>query len=448
MTRRVTSAWVLATALVVSLLGVVAPARAELMHYTPTAGVLFNDPLTTARTTIIDHLVKSINSVPKGQKIRVASWNLRSGRITKALMDAHHRGVSVRVIIDYDNANPENPNGNFTTLHTQLPVTRYRRPADLTSWAIRCRGACRGTGGIAHTKMFAFSQVGRAHNVVMFGSANATDLAAGYQWNDLYTLVEKPGLFKKAEAIFAEAALDKPVAQPLVYFPTGPFTVSWYPWQGTQAKGDPVLDELNRVRCAGATGGTGIKGFTSVRIAMTAMHGDRGLAIGQRLRTMWDRGCNVRLVYTLLGYKTRKLFEQKTGRGPLPMQQIVQDFDCDGVYDRYLHLKAMAVSGVYNKDTHATVTWMGSSNWTALSLQSDEMGLLTTLARVRSRYASWVDELYLNPPDSGTTDGEPCTTGTGTGTDAAVAARRLDVPESSGPSYRLAEHPFATVQVD
>ena len=438
-------------ALVASLLTAAAPARADLMHYTPATGVLFNDPLTSARTTIIDHLVKSINSVPKGQKIRVASWNLRSGRITQALMDAHHRGVSVRVIVDFDNANAENPNGNFDTLHKQLPVTKYKRPADLTSWAIRCHGSCRGQSGIAHTKMFVFSQVGRAHDVVMFGSANATDLAAGYQWNDLYTMVEKPGLVKKAEQIFDEASLDKPVAKPLQTFLTGPNTVSWYPWQGTQAatpKTDPVLDALNRVRCAGATGGTGIKGYTSIRIAMTAMHGDRGLAIGHRLRTMWDRGCNIRLVYTLLGIKTRNLFEERSGRGPLPMKQIVQDFDGDGVYDRYLHLKAMAISGVYNQDTHATVTWMGSSNWTALSLQSDEMGMLTTLERVRSRYAGWVDYLYLHPPKNPSADD-----GSGTsGTDAAVAARRFDVPESSltrpQPSYRLAPRPYAQVQVD
>lgn len=439
------SAAVLVLALAGTFLGSVAPASAALQHYTPEAGVRLNNPLTSDRRVIIDHLINSINSVPAGQKIRIASWNLRSGAITKALMDAHHRGVSVRVIVDYDNANPENPNANFDRLHKYLPITKTPRKADMTSWAMTCHGSCRAKGGIAHTKMFLFSQVGKARDVVMFGSANATDLAAGYQWNDLYTMVGKHQLWAKAEAIFDQSSLDKPVAQPLQHFVTGPFDVSWYPYQGKNVTGDPVLRTLNQVRCSGATGGTGIGGHTSVRIAMTAMHGDRGLEIGERLRTMWDRGCNIRLVYTLLGNKTRDLFRQKTGRGPLPMKQIVQDFDGDGVYDRYLHLKAMAISGVFAGDTSATVTWMGSSNWTALSLGSDEMGMRTTLARVRTRYANWVDYLYTHPPYNPSADSTSTTT-----TDAGVAERRLDVPEARPtptPVVRAA-HPYAKVQLD
>ncbi|MGZ4783560.1 MAG: phospholipase D-like domain-containing protein [Oryzihumus sp.] len=409
------------------LVGAAAPANAALQYYTPTAGVRFNNPLTTDRRVIIDHLIKSINSVPGGQKIRIASWNLRSGAITKALLNAHHRGVSVRLIMDYDNANPDNPNDNFDTLHTQLPITKHPRQPDMTSWAIRCHGACRGKGGIAHTKMFLFSQVGTAHNVVMFGSANATDLAAGYQWNDLYTFTEMPKMWAKSEAIFDEMKLDTPVAQPFQTYTVGPFMVEWYPWEGANLTGDPVLNELNKVRCAGATGGTGIQGHTSIRIAMTAMHGSRGLAIAQRLRTMWDRGCNIRLVYTLLGNKTRDLFRQKTGRGPLPMKQIVQDFDGDGVYDRYLHMKAMAISGVYAGDTSTNVTWMGSSNWTALSLNSDEMGMRTFKAPIRERYTKWIDYLYFHPPKNPSAT----TTTSSSSLDRTVAARRMDVPDSS-----------------
>jgi phosphatidylserine/phosphatidylglycerophosphate/cardiolipin synthase-like enzyme len=447
------SAVVLLLVLTGTVLGTLAPAGASttLQHYTPQAGVLLNNPLTSDRRVIIDHLIKSINSVPAGQKIRIASWNLRSGAITQALMDAHHRGVSVRVIVDYDNANPDNPNANYDRLHTYLPVTKTPRPDDMTSWAVTCHGACRARGGIAHTKMFLFSQVGTVRNVVMFGSANATDLAAGYQWNDLYTMVNKSKLFAKAEAIFDESALDKPVAQPLQHFTTGPFNVSWYPYKGKNVSGDPVLKVLNRVRCAGATGGTGIKGHTSVRIAMTAMHGDRGLAIGQRLRTMWDRGCNIRIVYTLLGNKTRDLFRRRTGRGPLPMQQIVQDFDGDGVYDRYLHLKAMAVSGVFAGNTRSTVTWMGSSNWTALSLDSDEMGMMTTLARVRTRYSNWVDYLFTHPPHNPSASTSSTSTSSAS-TDGEVAARRFDVPEAQATRapapVRRAVDPYAQVQLD
>ena len=48
---------------------------------------------------------------------RIASWNFRSPAISRALIRAHQRGVSVRVIMDYGNWNPDIPNAIAKRAH-------------------------------------------------------------------------------------------------------------------------------------------------------------------------------------------------------------------------------------------------------------------------------------------------------------------------------------------
>src|SRR5262245_57554658 len=69
-------------------------------RYNVPAGVRTNNPLGNreARRKIIAHLLHTINSTPGGQKIRFATWNLRSDDIVNSLIAAHRRGVSVRVV--------------------------------------------------------------------------------------------------------------------------------------------------------------------------------------------------------------------------------------------------------------------------------------------------------------------------------------------------------------
>ncbi len=112
------------------------------------------------------------------------------------------------------------------------------------------------------------------------------------------------------------------------------------------------------------------------------MHGDRGKAIASRLRQMWVRGCNIKIVYAVFGNEVLNILRH-TSRGPVPIRQIAQDFDKDGVYDRYLHMKTMAISGVWNGRTNANVTWNGSANWTGVALASDEIVMRIFDANVR-----------------------------------------------------------------
>jgi hypothetical protein len=113
---------------------------------------------------------------------------------------------------------------------------------------------------------------------------------------------------------------------------------------------------------------------------------------------MMNRGCNIRVVYAMMGTAIWKYLKSSSNGRPVPMAHVVQDWNMDGIYDRYLHMKVMAVSGVYGTNRTANFVWNGSSNWTTKSLRSDEELMRVSGPGYRRAYARWIDHLFLNPP--------------------------------------------------
>lgn len=368
-------------------------------HYTPPRGVRFNNPLggRDSRRHILGHLIRTIDSVPGREKIRVASWNVRSADVVNSLIAAHNRGVSVRVVMDRLNANKSNPNSDVTRLIRALKRHEGNRKKSMLSNVVRCVSACRARAGIAHVKFYLFSRAGKAEDVVMYGSNNATDLAAYAQWNDLFTMRGKAAMYDEFFHVFNQMRRDRPVKQAYLTYEHGDYTSYFYPYRGKGTDHDPLLEVLNDIVCAGATDGTGTNGKTKIRIAQTSMHGERGKAIANRLREMWQRGCDIKIVYAVFGNGVLSVLRHTT-RGPVPIKQIAQDFNLDGIYDRYLHMKSMAVSGRYRDRTNANVTWNGTANFTSVALASDEVVMRIFGGRVREQYSRWVDYLFTHPP--------------------------------------------------
>ena len=402
--RRSIHAGVVVTALLAALFapGVAAPASA-LWHYDPPSGITFNNPMgkTAAKRAIYNKILRAINSVPRGQKIRIATWNFKSPGLTTALINAHKRGVSVRLTMDGSNDTTQDPNNSYRRLAGVLdaPTANAGRtdPA-MFSWAHKCRSSCRGKSGISHTKLYLFSQVGPAHNVIMFGSVNATDAAALYQWNDMFTLKEMPTLWRSYEEIFDEMSLDKPVPNPYRTFGSTKYAATIYPFYGPGApKTDIMLNELNRIRCTGARN-AGYKGHTVVRIAQTGWTGTRGMTLARRVKTMMNRGCNIRVDYAMMGTAIWNYLRSTRNGRAVPMAHIVQDWNKDGIYDRYLHMKVLAVSGKYGTNPTANFVWNGSSNWTSVSQASDEELMKVQGPGYTRQYIRWIDHLFFNPP--------------------------------------------------
>ena len=406
------AATVAAAALVLGGLVVATTGPAAADAYDPAPGAIFSNPAGTRaeKNAIMTHILRSIYSAPRGSKIKIASWNIRSHRAATALVRAARRGVSVQLVMERINAYAHEPdtsnpipasaeaNPDFFWMRREFRRANAGKAPGHLSWARLCVHSCRGHGGLAHTKMFLFSQVHRTKDVVMYGSFNLTDAATVAQWNDLYTSVGRPGLYDFAVLRFQEMSYDRAMAKPWRVNSFRGVRLGFFPWKGPDVVGDPVKRVFNRVVCSGATGGTGTNGHTRIRVAQTAIAGDRGIRLARALRHLWDRGCDVKLVYGLINPTALGIFRSRSGRGAMPVQQIAQDRNGDFVYDRYLHQKSMAISGHWGGRTNAQYAWNGSANWVGYTLVSDEtFGRIDSPSLTR-RYSRFVDRLYAHPP--------------------------------------------------
>ena len=373
------------------------PAEASPDHYNVRGGVKFNEPYGRhghSWRAIRRHIVRTINTMKKGDHIKIASWNVRGRPYTDSLIKAHKRGVSVQVIMDRGNAGPGHPNPEVARMVKAFKGDGKRKAAD-QSWVKKCVSSCRGSRGIPHTKFFLFDHVGSKSWVTMYGSNNATDVAAKQQWNDLMTFVGKKAIYSKFLTIFNQMRRDKNLGQKafVPWKANKKITFNFYPYVGPKATGDPDLKRLKQVRCKGAVN-AGWKGHTKVRIAQDALLSDRGQAIAHRLVHMKRHGCDIRLVYSLLGGKVRKILKN----GHVPMLQYSYDSNRDGMYDIYLHMKAMAISGVFRGNRSAHVVFNGTANWTPVALASDEVVTKIQSGPVMRKYVNWIDFLFNNRP--------------------------------------------------
>jgi phosphatidylserine/phosphatidylglycerophosphate/cardiolipin synthase-like enzyme len=385
--------------------GDVAGTSAELRkadRYSPRAGVKLNDPLSklAARRAVYNQIRKSIESARKRSVIQIATWNFSSARLRRELIQAHDRGVAVRLIMQRNMAKIQGPNGDFRQLNRALKRDGDRPRNAKRSWARLCGGSCRGPGGIVHSKVHMFSKLGDDRDIVMVGSGNTTDFSASVQWNDNYTIKNDAGTYDFFTKIFNQMKRDRPVRRTTQTFKVDrDRTAIIFPHKRKKVKYDPVLRRLRGVECRGATGDAGnSRNRTVIRVAQTAILDDRGEAIARRLRELHNDGCNVKILYAVAKSRVLDVLGARGGRGPMKHREITQDTDGDGVYDRYLHLKILTINGVYRGKTDAFVTWNGSENWTRVAINSDEAGYRIERKGVTMEYSRYIDRLYADPP--------------------------------------------------
>jgi phosphatidylserine/phosphatidylglycerophosphate/cardiolipin synthase-like enzyme len=368
-------------------------------RYSPVPGVVFNSALgpRADRNRIFGKIIAAINHAPKKSRIRVMSWNIMSRTAVDALLRAQARGVKIRVLMDNTNL-VDIPNPGFKRLKAGLKRGNQDRKQSRHSYAKTCMNSCRGERGAAHTKMYLFSQTGKAENVVMQGSANLTVAGAINQWNDLYTWIDNRKLFNFAARVYKQMWQDTPVAEQFVQYSTGKDLLGFTPLIGPAGRtADPVQDMLSRVTCRGAVK-SGKGGRTIVRAAPDVMRNERGMLIARRLKELWAQGCDVRIAYTVMGVDIFRFLNQPTGRGVVPKRHLVQDFDGDGEFDNYFHLKALTINGVYNGNPTSFVTLNGSSNWSGFAAVSDENFGIIARRNTTLKYQRFIDYWYVNFP--------------------------------------------------
>jgi hypothetical protein len=325
--------------------------------------------------------------------IRIALYSFSDNRVADALIRAHRRCVSVKVLMNNHLSNRDVP--AFGRLQRVLGYDRSRR-----SYARRCQQGCRGSHGPLHTKMYLFSKTGKAANVVVFGSSNMTGKAANVQWNDLFVWKDRKGLYDQFMEIYKESARDRRAPAPIErnYRNAGLLTMFW-PQPGHTKATDRVMRALRQVRCGTRpTGGTGFDGHTAVSINIHAMEGDRGLYIAQKIVGMRKAGCRVRVLYGLIAPRIHRTFKA----GGVASRRTIFDRDKNGYTDMYTHMKYVGINGVVGDDRSARVMYTGSENFSHKTVGADEVWQRIPSTRAWRRYQAlfdmiWKSNYYSNP---------------------------------------------------
>ena len=371
------------------------------------------------RHAIRKRVLRTINSVwggprssigtplPGNGSIRIATWSFDSWETARALVAARKRGVSVQVVAA-KSANKDH--AAWRWLRKRLGSRLYRpghpSTASVSSFARQCRGSCRGPGGTPHAKYFLFDNVGASHkrHVVVQTSMNLTGRAAWGQWNQAQVMHE-PRVYRDFLAVFNQARVGRQVAQPYHVAVIGSQVVHYFfPRPQATVTEDPIMQNLNAVSCTGATAGSP-GGRTQIRVIQYAIYSDRGVWIAKKLRSLWNAGCNLAIIYSVASRPVLRILRSRSGRGPVPMRQSVVK-DPWGNIVKYNHSKWMSIVGRFGSSTGAHVTLSGSANWARLAFGDDEqMQRLSNRTETRRHVAAfgktWRQKSSRPPPGSG-----------------------------------------------
>jgi hypothetical protein len=340
-------------------------------NFVPRQGVRFNHwNIKSLRYKIRKPMLRTINSTPRGATIRWMVFSFGDWAIERALVRARNRGVSVQVLGNYKNRETWAP---WRQLQASLGTRKSRKGQDpeRISWARQCVRSCRGWGGNLHMKLYLFSQVSTVTNVVMYGSWNPTWVANQRQWNHLDTRWDA-ATYQQYLTIFHQAKRDKPYGY--AHWSSGGMEHMVFPRPSTKAGNDPLARELSKISCVIPPDGNGATHATVVRIGMYVFGGARGTWMAKRIRSLWNHGCNVSIVYGFASSRALSILYSPSGRGRIPMKQAMKVEN--GKPYRYLHDKYVAVRGMYD-GKYVNVVWSGSTNFSNLGFSADDLTVRT-----------------------------------------------------------------------
>jgi hypothetical protein len=207
------------------------------------------------------------------------------------------------------------------------------------------------------------------NSTVAMGSSNMTYNATNIQYNDLYTVVGRSDLYRTYAYMFNLMKRDSGVAHQIAQFTDGSYQSTFWPQDPDGP--DPEMDALRSIQCTGVTGGTGYLGRTVVHINMHAWFNDRGLRFAREVRSLYDQGCYVHVLYGFMSYGVFQIL--RNGTGPrMTVRRTLFSHDGHTAYV-YSHFKNILASGHVGSDTSARVVWTGSNNFTDGGTHYDEV---------------------------------------------------------------------------
>lgn len=358
-------------------------------RYKVPQGPVFNNPRggLASKVRIERQVLEVLRHVHKGEYVRIALYSFDRIPVAQAILAAHRRGVHIQILL-----NDHWENRAMKMVRGALGTNVWKK-----SFIYKCKSGCRTSNAPdrnLHTKFYAFTKAGKSKHVLAVGSHNFTRNAAYHQWNDLYFTSGDEELFDQFVQTFKDMKKDYSKRQPPVYYcgaPRGPtcddsvdkYTNWVFPKRST-AQSDLVLDMLRKIRCLTPDGAGG---HTRTRLAlnMHTMRGRRGDYLAAAIRNKFAEGCDFRVSYGLIGYRTKKILGGATARGRIPLRSSGFDYNTednfdlnndgtdDLILDRYSHQKYFVIQGNYNGIPNYSMVLTGSSNWASLGTAQDEI---------------------------------------------------------------------------
>jgi phosphatidylserine/phosphatidylglycerophosphate/cardiolipin synthase-like enzyme len=388
-----------ATAMVMAMLAslMVAPSAAA---WEPKDGALFNNPRGDfdARWRVVNHVNKAVAEARPGSRIMFSTFLMDSKTSANALLKAHRRGVKVQVVMDGDDAftgQAKRLRRAFNADNRKIrrgdrKVNKKGEPRKWgpdQSFVVFCDGSCRAGRANNHSKFYVFTRTGKAKDVVMVSSSNLNKGGAVRGFNDLYIARGRGGLVDKYASIHAEMARDSGRdGDRYREYKYGQLTTRFYP---KSRGGDPVLRDLDKVRCKGAKGGAGHRGRTVINVSMFAWNSTRGMAVARRLVQLARARCEVSIIYGAPSKIVAKYLRKAARKGHVELWDSRYDRDGDGLVDIRVHHKYLLISGRYGDDRSAWRVHTGSQNWGRGTLtMGDENTVNIASRRVYRQYIS------------------------------------------------------------
>jgi HKD family nuclease len=402
-------------------------------HFVPPAGVHFNRPLGNRESmrSNLTYVIRMVNSMPgyrqpaesgspcRGvslSRIRISLYSLTDQPVAKALVNAAKRCVSVQVLMNNHLTSANDP--AWHRLQSALHANVRSRGVDRPSFAHRCSYGCQGRG-VLHTKMYLFDSNVPAPNgswnkivkTVVVGSSNMTFNAAKVQWNDLYTVRNNPRLFSQYQIQFARMKRDNGFHRTRGPVTTGIYQTTFWP---TRVGPDPYMSALRSIHCTGARG-AGVQGRSIVYINMHAWFNSRGLALARQVRSMYNHGCYVRVLYSFMSFGVFKILHKGTG-ARMSVRRTLFSHNGKTAY-LYSHFKNIAASGYIGRSRSAHVAWTGSNNFTNEGVHFDEVmmriastsaynGYVKQYSYIRERKSSATYANFSEPSGGGRAPGQ------------------------------------------
>jgi phosphatidylserine/phosphatidylglycerophosphate/cardiolipin synthase-like enzyme len=337
------------------------------------SSAVFNIPSGSAQqqNAIGHHVNELAAGAPRGALIRVAVYQFTSATFAQTLVDAGKRGVHVQLVIDASSRS----SAAYRRVAKALGTSRKR-----SSWVTACTKGCIGDT-IMHNKFYLFSRSGSARDVVVQASANLTTSNRVNAWNNAFTISDR-GLYRGYGRYFSALAARRHHASYYHVTRSGRVTAYTFPRAGSTTRSDTLYELLGHVGCARGT---------AVHVTTFSLTRTR---VAQRLWSLAHQGCDVRIIYTNLGTRARRLLTRAGGPQLLNSHYRYLDPETGEPVQAYVHSKYVAIAGTYSGHQRRLVI-TGSPNYTVPGLRhNDETMLAIDDPGMYAAYQANFDDLW------------------------------------------------------